>query len=173
MQEEKNIKKHKYIWIFIAFVLVWIIIKIFNNKIETEKKNNFTKENIITGTIATSIISTNTIFRVDIKANGNEPGWFLSINGDTASATALFIADYGDSTFSGSLVRTWQENYDNEFQFRGILSPTATSTIAEQKDFIIYFKKEICTDDAGNTHQYSVEINMHSEKYYKGCADLN
>lgn len=97
----------------------------------------------------------------------------MSINGDTASATALFIADYGDSTFTGLLGRTWQENYDNEFQFRGKLTPSATSTIVGEKDFIFYFKKDSCFDDAGNIHKYKVEINMNAEKEYKGCGDLN
>lgn len=74
MQEEKNRKTNKYVWIFIALVLVWIIIKIFNNKIQVAEKNNLIKENIATSTIATSTTATTTIFTVNIKANGNEPG---------------------------------------------------------------------------------------------------
>ncbi len=159
MENQKKGGINKYIWILIILLILWGAIELFGK--------NKPVENIINDNNMSNIVA------VNIVARGNEPGWYLSISGNSDSANTLLNVDYGESTFTGTLGRTWQENYDTETQFRGILSPTATSTITEQKDFIIYFKKESCMDDAGNNHEYSAEINMHSEKDYKGCADLN
>lgn len=162
MENEKKSSINKYLWIVIILIILWGIIEIFNLNKKEEKSIINTNNN----TASTSEL-------INISASGNEPGWYLKINGDTSSANTLLVVDYGEATFTGILGRTWQENYESETQYRGFLTPSATSTIKEEKDFIIYFKKEICTDDADKAHTYKVEINMHSEKEYKGCADFN
>jgi len=164
MENQKRKGISGYIWILIILLVIWGGIELFG-------KDKVSQNNVPDNTTVNTTIATNTV--VNITGSGNEPGWYISISGNADSANTSLIVDYADSTFTGTLGRTWQENYDSEFQFRGSLSPSATSTINSDKDFIVYFKKENCIDPAGRTHEYSVDVNMHSEKEYKGCADVN
>ena len=161
MENKKSSGMGKYIWVLIILLILWGAIELFG-------KDKSTSDNLVENNNAST-----TSELVNVVARGNEPGWYISIQGDSQSANTLLTVDYGESSFTGTLGRSFQESYEDEFQFRGFLNPSPTSTITEQKDFIVYFKKEVCTDDAGNSHEYSADINMHSEKDYKGCADLN
>lgn len=161
MENQKNKGIKKYFWILLILLILWGIVELFGKDKVFQNKTLNNANDVISGDF------------VNITAIGNEPGWYLNIKGNTSSAETILVLDYGETTFTGVLGRTWQENYDTETQYRGSLTPTATSTIKDNKDFIIYFKKEICTDDADKAHTYKVEINMHSEKEYKGCADFN
>ncbi|MDQ5957631.1 MAG: hypothetical protein QG614_606 [Patescibacteria group bacterium] len=126
----------------------------------------------------------NESFKLLIKGLGNEPGWNVSVYGKNLTEESFnvdMVLDYGDTKWSGNLGKTWQENYDNEIQFRGDMLRTfdanqnatspATST-ASTKNVIVYFGKKTCMDDAGKTHDWSVSVNLNSEKEYKGCADM-
>jgi len=107
-----------------------------------------------------------------ISGNDNKPGWAFKINGPSLYRQNLFIdlnLDYGEKTYIGTISKTWQENYDKEFQYRGdVTSPDGSL----KKNIIIYFEKKICHDDADVSHGLTVSLNLNSEKEYKGCADI-
>lgn len=115
-----------------------------------------------------------------ISGGGNEPGWNFKIRGSELNNGPKgfdLIADYGESEWSGLIGRTWQESYDQNFQFRGDLKQvvkdsTSAETSTITKSIIIYFESKECFDDAGNKHGFSAELNFNSEKEYKGCADI-
>lgn len=109
---------------------------------------------------------------VIISGNGNEPGWSIQIKGRDINEKNVFVnlnLDYGEKTYIGSFSKTWQENYDKEFQYRG---DVATLDNSVTKNVIVYFEKKTCTDDADITHGLTVNLNLNSEKEYKGCADI-
>lgn len=160
MENEKKKGVNKYVWVLIILLILWGAIELFG------------KDEVVPNNIENNTNSTTTSEVINIDAGGNEPGWHLLMKGDPNAADTFLTVDYGESTFTGTLGRTWQENYDTEFQFRGSLLSSATSTINGQKDFIIYFKKEVCIDDIGFPHEYTAEVNIHSERQYKGCAIL-
>lgn len=107
-----------------------------------------------------------------ISGNGNEPGWSIQLKGRDINAKNVFAdinLDYGEKTYIGSLGKTWQENYDKEFQYRGDVTTPDNSVT---KNIIVYFEKKTCTDDAGTVRGLTVSLNLNSEKEYKGCADI-
>lgn len=115
-----------------------------------------------------------------LSGGGNEPGWNFKIKGNELNGSPKrfdLIADYGESEWSGIVVRTSQKDYGQNFQFRGDLkqvakNSTSTETFVITKSIIIYFESKGCFDDAGNKHSLSAELNFNSEKEYKGCADI-
>jgi uncharacterized membrane protein len=115
-----------------------------------------------------------------MSGGGNEPGWNFQIRGNQLNNSPKgfdLIADYGESEWSGVVALVSQEDYSQDFQFRGDLdqidkNSSSTETSARTKSIIIYFESKECFDDAGNKHNFSAELNFNSEKEYKGCADI-
>jgi len=111
-----------------------------------------------------------------VTGSGNEPGWNVKVYGVDLKQTIFktdFILDYGDSIYSGILAQTDGGNIDTNFQFRGDVNLIIDGNISTTtENVILYFEKVACIDDSGATRNYKVELNLNSEKEYKGCANL-
>ncbi len=118
-------------------------------------------------------INTNKIL---VVGSGNEPGWNVKVYGLDIKQTNFrtdFILDYGDAKYSGILGRSAEGSIDTNFQFRGDVNLIVDDKMSSlTKNVILYFEKATCVDDSGATKNYIVELNLNSEKQYKGCGDL-
>lgn len=164
--ENKKIKW--YWWVIIIFIALFAIYKtgVFD-KYSSSNADNKNMEQL-EGVRADNLI---------VSGGGNEPGWSFNIKGeskDSPLATIDLSLDYGSTTWSGLVGKTWQEDYSQEFQYRGDvnLSNLEGSISSTTKNIIIFFQKEECVDAAGTAYNWSVYLSFHSEKEYKGCANL-
>ncbi|MEA4910715.1 hypothetical protein SDC9_07792 [bioreactor metagenome] len=165
--ENKKIKW--YWWVVIVLVVLFIIYKagVFNKYLSSPNTDNKNASQL------EEVKADNLI----VSGTGNEPGWSFQIKGDNADAPLAMInlsLDYGSTTWYGLVGKTWQEDYSNEFQYRGDVSLlNADGSISSTtKNIIIFFEKKECMDDAGRANNLAVSLDFHSEKEYKGCANL-
>ncbi len=148
---------NKYILAFIA-ILIILVIWLGLNKHSKDMDTNINTTKIL------------------VIGGGNEPGWNVKVYGvnlNQKSFNTDFILDYGDSMYSGVLGQTEGGNIDTNFQFRGDVNLIMDGKISTTtKNVILYFEKADCMDDSGATRDYKVDLNLNSEKEYKGCANL-
>jgi uncharacterized membrane protein len=161
-----KIKNTKWCLIFVFVILGIILFKITLG-------NTFLFSRDGWNPIERQINSNNVV----VKGGGNEPGWNVVVRGETFNHSDFSVdlsLDYGEYNWSGILTKTWQEDYSNQFQFRGDVNlMNKDSSINEQKkNVIVFFEKKACADDADVKHDWTVELNFNSEKSYEGCADF-
>lgn len=114
--------------------------------------------------------------KILVSGSGNEPGWNVKVYGADLNQKSFktdFVLDYGDAKYSGVLGQTVGGSLDTNFQFRGDVNLMIDDKVSTTtKNVILYFEKAACIDDSGATKNYKVDLNLNSEKEYKGCADL-
>lgn len=114
--------------------------------------------------------------KILVTGAGNEPGWNVKVYGADLNQKSFktdFVLDYGDAKYSGILAETDGGNINTNFQFRGDVNLIVDDQVSSTtKNVILYFEKAACVDDSGATKNYKVDLNLNSEKEYKGCADL-
>ncbi|MDO6738684.1 hypothetical protein [Wenyingzhuangia sp. 2_MG-2023] len=95
------------------------------------------------------------------QAQGNEPGWQLTINKKSDVLNYILEFDHKEIQKQGitDLKRLDNSNY-------GIFE-----LLNEKNKTEVKFKKEECLDMAGNTHKISVIV-KHNGKLYLGCGDF-
>ena len=151
---------NKYILALVAILIILVIWLGFNK--QSKDKDIVVIEN---GTAKLLVIG-----------SGNEPGWNVKVYGADFTQSTFktdFILDYGDAVYSGVLGQTDGGNVDTNFQFRGDVNLITDGNISTTtKNVILYFEKANCVDDSGATRNYKVNLNLNSEKEYKGCASL-
>jgi uncharacterized membrane protein len=159
-KEKKNCHCNKYIVAIIAILIILIMWLGFNK--QAKDKDIAPTENNTTKLLVTG--------------SGNEPGWNVKVYGVDLNGKSFktdFILDYGDAKYSGILGRSADDNIGTNFQFRGDVNLVVDDKISSStKNVILYFEKASCVDDSGATKNYKVDLNLNSEKQYKGCADL-
>ncbi len=164
-------KDNKYINFIIIFLVLFLVLFWRTGKINNYLPFFLTTDgwNKIEREINTENILINITGNKDSVWNAKIKG--LHINQENVSVDVVLVRE--KMNFVGVLSRTWQEDYRDNFQYRGdlveLLDNNSTGT---KKNVILYFEKKNCIDVDGKIYTYIAELNFNGEKIYTGCARI-